>query len=201
LARGVDDSDFKLTEYVVTRWYRAPEVMCSCQEYDKKIDVWSVGCIMAELHAREPIFPGNDYIQQMNLIFDVVGTPTKEDTDFITNPKALQYIRGMEKKDPVPLKKMYPDANPTAVDLMSRMLTFNPNKRISVNDALDHNYFKSLRLKDTEVECELPFNFDFEKMKLTSENVQKCMLEEIALFRPYVDSTEISEKKRSQKTT
>eukprot|EP00466_Bigelowiella_natans_P018986 jgi/Bigna1/42462/e_gw1.64.12.1 len=151
LARGVDDSDFKLTEYVVTRWYRAPEVMCSCQEYDKKIDVWSVGCIMAELHAREPIFPGNDYIQQMNLIFDVVGTPTKEDTDFITNPKALQYIRGMEKKKPVPLKNLYPDANPTAVDLMSRMLTFNPNKRISVNDALDHNYFKSLRLKDTEV--------------------------------------------------
>jgi len=55
----------------------------------------------------------------------------------------------------------------SAVDLMSRMLTFNPNKRISVNDALDHNYFKSLRLKDTEIECELPFNFDFEKMKLT----------------------------------
>mmetsp|Transcript_39489 Transcript_39489/g.63311 ORF Transcript_39489/g.63311 Transcript_39489/m.63311 type:complete len:92 (+) Transcript_39489:1250-1525(+) len=88
-----------------------------------------------------------------------------------------------------------------AVDLMSRMLTFNPYKRISVNDALDHNYFKSLRLKDTEIECELPFNFDFEKMKLTSENVQKCMLEEIALFRPYIYRAEIPEKKRSHKAT
>mmetsp|Transcript_33031 Transcript_33031/g.80268 ORF Transcript_33031/g.80268 Transcript_33031/m.80268 type:complete len:395 (+) Transcript_33031:166-1350(+) len=187
LARGVDDSDFKLTEYVVTRWYRAPEVMCSCREYDRKIDVWSVGCIMAELHGREPLFPGQDYIQQMNLIFDCVGTPKGEDLEFITNPKALQYIKGMEEKKPIPLRKLYPGANPVALDLMERMLTFNPNKRISVNEALDHDYFKSLRLKQTEIECDKSFNFDFEKMKLTVENLQQCMWDEISLFRPYIN--------------
>ena len=59
LARGVTgDSDQKLTEYVVTRWYRAPEVMCSSRRYDEKVDVWSVGCIMSELYLRKPFFPG-----------------------------------------------------------------------------------------------------------------------------------------------
>lgn len=186
LARGVDDSDFKLTEYVVTRWYRAPEVMCSCREYDHKIDVWSVGCIMAELHGRQPLFPGSDYIQQMNLIFDVLGTPSKEDTKFVTNPKALQYIQSMEGKPPVPLKQIYPKANPLALDLMEKMLTFNPKKRISVEEALDHPYFKGLRIKKTEVACDEKFNFDFEKIELTEESVMDVMFDEIALFRPYI---------------
>jgi len=151
LARGMDDGDVKLTEYVVTRWYRAPEVMCSCREYDRKIDVWSVGTIMAELHGREPLFAGKDYIEQMNLIFATLGTPSESDTKFITNPKALQYIRDMPEKKPVPFSKIYSKANPVALDLMSKMLTFNPHKRISVEEALDHPYFKSLRIKESEV--------------------------------------------------
>ena len=60
----------ELTEYVVTRWYRAPEIMLSCQEYTKAIDVWSVGCIFAELLGRKPIFPGDDYIHQLTIICD-----------------------------------------------------------------------------------------------------------------------------------
>jgi len=188
LARGVDDEDIKLTEYVVTRWYRAPEVMCSCREYDQQLDVWSAGCIMAELHGREPLFPGQDYIQQMNLIFEVLGTPSKEDMLFITNNKALEYIKGMESKKKVPLKHLYPNANPIALDLMEKMLAFNPNKRITVEEALDHEYFKSLRIKETEVKCDKPFTFEFEKMKLTEKNLQKCMWDEIALFRPYINN-------------
>jgi hypothetical protein len=66
LARGTTlEKDYQLTEYVVTRWYRAPEIMCSCSKYDHKIDVWSVGCILAELHGRKPLFPGEDYIKQV----------------------------------------------------------------------------------------------------------------------------------------
>jgi mitogen-activated protein kinase 1/3 len=89
LARGVnDEEDYELTEYVVTRHYRAPEVMCCNQHYDHKIDVWSAGCILAELHGREPIFPGDDYLDQMNLIFSVLGTPSDSDMKMITNSKA-----------------------------------------------------------------------------------------------------------------
>eukprot|EP00954_Amorphochlora_amoebiformis_P028554 1391858-Amorphochlora_amoeboformis.AAC.2 len=67
---------------------------------------------MAELHGREPLFPGQDYIQQMNLIFDILGTPSQEDTKFITNQKALQYIQQMKKKKPVDFAGIYPNANP-----------------------------------------------------------------------------------------
>ena len=71
---GVDERSVDLTEYVVTRWYRAPEIMLSCQEYTKAIDVWSVGCIFAELLGSKPLFPGDDYIHQLRIITDVLGT-------------------------------------------------------------------------------------------------------------------------------
>jgi len=200
LARGVNDDemDYKLTEYVVTRWYRAPEVMCSCREYDKLIDIWSVGCIMAELHGREPLFPGDDYIQQMNLIFDVLGTPDESQMDFITNTKALQYIKSLKKKTKVSFKKIYKHAKSDALDLMSKMLAFNPKSRIGVQEALDHKYFETLRIKDSEVECEDLFNFDFEKMKLTEENLKKSMWSEIARYRPYIQEEGYGEKHKSK---
>jgi len=188
LARGVGDGeDGNLTEYVVTRWYRAPEVMCSCREYDHKIDVWSVGCIMAELLGRKPLFPGKDYIQQMNLIFNVIGSPTIADTSFITNKKALQYIQTqMEKREKIPLGSIYPKANPVAVDLLEKMLTFNPRRRISVQAALDHPYFDNLRVQDTETTCDQTFDREFEKMELTHDSLKRAMFDEIALFRPYI---------------
>ena len=80
-----------MTEYVATRWYRAPEIMLSWKEYTKAIDVWSVGCIFAELLGRRPLFPGKDYIHQLNLITDVIGTPDQEDIESIESEKARRY--------------------------------------------------------------------------------------------------------------
>lgn len=68
-----------MTEYVATRWYRAPEIMLTFKEYTKAIDVWSVGCILAEMLSGKPLFPGRDYHHQLTLILDVLGTPTMED--------------------------------------------------------------------------------------------------------------------------
>jgi len=185
LARGVkEEVDYELTEYVVTRWYRAPEVMCSCQEYDHKIDVWSIGCILAELHGRKPLFPGEDYIKQMNLIFNVLGTPEPADMKFISNEKALEYIKSLKKKPKVPFSKIYKDANPLALDLMEKMLTFNPNKRISVEEALAHPYLKSLHNPKTEARCSRIFDFEFEKEKFTKGTLQEAMFREYQIFRP-----------------
>jgi len=184
LARGVkEEVDYELTEYVVTRWYRAPEVMCSCQEYDHKIDVWSVGCIMAELHGRKPLFPGDDYIKQMNLIFNVLGTPSKSDMKFISNEKALEYIKSLKKRPKIPFNKIYKDANPLALDLLEKMLVFNPHKRISVEEALRHPYLKNLHNPKAEVDCKKPFDFEFEKIEMTKEVLQELMWEEICHFR------------------
>jgi len=109
LARGVKSEeskqDYDLTEYVVTRWYRAPEILCSCKTYDTKIDVWAVGCIFAETIGRKPLFPGDDYLKQMDLIFGILGSPTDDDLKFVSNDKALEYIKGLKKQKKSPILK------------------------------------------------------------------------------------------------
>ena len=82
-----------MTEYVVTRWYRAPELLLSCENYTAAIDVWSVGCIMAELLGRKPLFPGKDYVDQLKLIIKTLGTPSDDDLSFINSAKARAYCR------------------------------------------------------------------------------------------------------------
>lgn len=77
LARTTSETDF-MTEYVVTRWYRAPELLLNCSEYTAAIDIWSVGCILMEIIKREPLFPGKDYIQQLVLITQVLGLPSSQ---------------------------------------------------------------------------------------------------------------------------
>jgi len=192
LARGIKhkDVDYELTEYVVTRWYRAPEVMCSCSDYDEKLDVWSVGCIFAELHGRKPLFPGDDYIKQMNLIFQTLGTPQGDDWSAITNERALEYIKGLKKSTKTPFSALYPKAAPLAIDLMDKLLMFNPLNRISVEQALSHPYFKGLHNPKYEPVCETPFNFDFENTCETKEEIQAHMWDEIYAFRPEVRDTD-----------
>ena len=165
LARGLDWNQ-ELTEYVVTRWYRAPEIMCSHQDYNDKIDVWSVGTILAEMIRRKPLFAGDHYIHQLNLIFDLIGTPkSSTDLECISNVKALKYIQKLSPKAPRSFEKYFGvnhGASANAVDLLKRMLIFNPNKRISVNDALKHPYFKALHNNEKETTCDRKINFEWE---------------------------------------
>jgi len=199
LARGIkEEEDYELTEYVVTRWYRAPEVMCSVQHYDAKIDVWSVGCILAELHGRQPLFPGEDYIRQMNLIFNTLGTPSADDMKFITNPKAKNYIKSLKPRPKKPFSKIYKNANPLALDLMEQMLQFNPARRITVEQALEHPYFKSLHNAKKEVDCKAVFDFDFEKVKMTRQLLRDYMWDEIFHFRPQLKTRADILKKRER---
>ena len=125
-----------MTEYVVTRWYRAPELLLSCEEYSGAIDVWSVGCIFAELLGRKPLFPGKDYIHQLTIILQQLGTPAEQDLGFIQSHKARAYIRSLPHQEAVPWDTMYPKANRLALDLLDKMLRFCPDKRIGVEEAL-----------------------------------------------------------------
>lgn len=83
LARGYVEEEEDKTEYVVTRWYRAPEVILNASEYSKAVDIWSVGCIAAELFGRTPLFPGEDFLDQVQRIVSVLGTPTSDDMKYI----------------------------------------------------------------------------------------------------------------------
>jgi len=180
LARTSKEKQF-MTEYVVTRWYRAPELLLSCEEYSTAIDVWSVGCIIAELLGRKALFPGKDYIHQLNLIIQVLGSPGEEDLDFIQSQKARSYIRGRPFSPKARFDALYPTANPLAVDLLQKCLMFNPNKRISVEEALEHPYLSTMH--DPTVEpVTTPFNFEFEDEDLSEEQLREQVYNEIQAF-------------------
>lgn len=179
LARGVNDEQVDLTEYVVTRWYRAPEIMLSCKKYTFAIDVWSTGCIMAELLGRKPVFPGDDYIHQLQIINEILGSPTEADLSFVTSEKAKRFMLGLPKKERVPLNILYPHANPLAIDLLQKMLMFDPAKRISVNEALRHPYLETMVNEEEETICPEPFIFDYEGIKLDKPMLQELIWEQM----------------------
>ncbi|KAJ2668627.1 mitogen activated protein kinase [Coemansia spiralis] len=188
LARGANDdseageSSF-LTEYVATRWYRAPEIMLSFKEYTKAIDIWSVGCIMAEMLSRTPMFPGRDYHHQLKLIFDVLGTPSSDAYLGIKSVRAREYIRSLPLKAKANFNKMFPYASPLAIDFMEKMLNFSPKKRITVEEALTHPYLAQYHDEMDEPNCDpLPpnfFDFDNYREKLSVEQLKDLLWQEI----------------------
>ena len=112
------------------------------QGYTKSIDIWSVGCILAEMLSNRPIFPGKHYLDQLNHILGVLGSPSQEDLECIINEKARSYLQSLPFKPKVPWAKLFPNADAKALDLLGKMLTFNPHNRISVEEALAHPYLE-----------------------------------------------------------
>lgn len=186
LARGIDRtaSDELLTEYVVTRWYRAPEVILNASNYTKALDIWSVGCIMAELLGRTPLFPGQDYLDQIRRIIGIIGTPSPEDMAFIENEQAKKYIKSLPRRNKQAWNVLYPKANPVALDLLSKMLTFSPVKRYTVEQCLAHPYFEGTHNPETEPLCEAPFDWSFDSFKPTKEKIQEMIYELSLHFHP-----------------
>ena len=172
MSRGTEETS-DLTEYVVTRWYRAPEIMLSCQEYSCAVDIWSVGCIFAECLGRKPLFPGDDYIHRLQLIADKLGSPTEADMHFIKSEKARRFMKNLPVRDKIPWSQLYPKANPQALDLLDKLLIFDPAKRITVDQALRHEYLESLHCPEDEPSAESVFSFDFEKARMTVSSVRE----------------------------
>lgn len=161
----------QLTKHVVTRWYRAPELIL-IQPYTSAVDIWSLGCILAELLSmqegsvpgyqdRTPLFPGgtcyplsgetgvaDERLDQLSVIFGVIGTPSKEDISAIG--KAHEYLQTLGTKPSKKLSELYPAADASALDLLSKMLRFNPHKRCTADEALEHDFFSDVRRKEME---------------------------------------------------
>ncbi|KAJ7984488.1 hypothetical protein DPEC_G00355340 [Dallia pectoralis] len=186
MARGLsshpEESHSFMTEYVATRWYRAPELMLSLHHYSLAIDLWSVGCIFAEMLGRKQLFPGKHYVHQLQLILSVLGTPPEGVIGAIGADRVRSYVRSLPSRDPVPLAKLYPRAEPTALDLLGAMLRFDPRVRISVSQALEHPYLSKYHDQDDEPICVPAFDFEFDKAQMSREQIKDSILVEIQDF-------------------
>uniref|UniRef100_A0A2N9IS82 cyclin-dependent kinase n=1 Tax=Fagus sylvatica TaxID=28930 RepID=A0A2N9IS82_FAGSY len=138
LAREFGIPDRKLTPQVVTLTYRAPELLLDSCHYSTPVDVWSVGCIFAEMLNRKPLFNGKSEIDELLKIFRVLGTPNEDTFPGLTLPVIK------EKRLPKDLAIVVPSLDSAGVDLLSKMLCLDPSKRITARSALEHEYFKDI---------------------------------------------------------
>lgn len=183
LARTTSETDF-MTEYVVTRWYRAPELLLNCSEYTAAIDIWSVGCILGEILTREPLFPGKDYVHQLRLITELLGSPDDSSLGFLRSDNARRYVRQLPQYPKQHFSARFSQMSQGAIDLLEKMLVFDPSKRITVEEALCHPYLKSLHDINDEPICARPFYFDFEQPSFTEVNIKELIWRESVKFNP-----------------
>ncbi|XP_022734855.1 mitogen-activated protein kinase homolog MMK2 isoform X3 [Durio zibethinus] len=183
LARTTSETDF-MTEYVVTRWYRAPELLLNCSEYTAAIDIWSVGCILGEIMTRQPLFPGKDYVHQLRLITELIGSPDDSSLGFLRSDNARRYVRQLPQYPRQNFSAKFPNMSPGAVDLLEKMLIFDPHRRITVDEALCHPYLAPLHEINEEPVCPRPFSFDFEQPSFTEENIKELIYRESVKFNP-----------------
>mmetsp|Transcript_13092 Transcript_13092/g.27643 ORF Transcript_13092/g.27643 Transcript_13092/m.27643 type:complete len:294 (+) Transcript_13092:162-1043(+) len=143
LARAFDIPIKRYTHEVVTLWYRAPEILLGSPHYSTPVDMWSIGCIFAEMANQKPLFPGESEIDQLIRIFSVLGTPNEELWPGIS--VLPDYSENFPKWIPKNLKEFVPELDEAGVDLLTRMLQYEPSKRISARAALAHEYFADIK--------------------------------------------------------
>ncbi|KAJ6611452.1 mitogen activated protein kinase-like protein [Mycena sp. CBHHK59/15] len=151
-------------------WYRAPEVMLTFKD---------VGCVLAEMLSGKPLFPGRDYHHQLSIILDILGTPSIDDFYAISSQRSREYIRALPFRKKKPFSQLFPKANPDALDLMEKCLTFSPKRRIEVGEALAHPPYHDPADEPTADPIDPSF-FDFDNGDpLGKEDLKVLIYEEI----------------------
>eukprot|EP00933_Yihiella_yeosuensis_P051318 TRINITY_DN49217_c0_g1_i1.p1 TRINITY_DN49217_c0_g1~~TRINITY_DN49217_c0_g1_i1.p1 ORF type:complete len:446 (-),score=80.14 TRINITY_DN49217_c0_g1_i1:154-1491(-) len=205
-----------LTGHVVTRWYRAPELILLQENYTEAIDIWSVGCIYAELlgmlegtktEDRGPLFPGSscfplspdhkhktDYRyhtrgkhDQLNMIFNLLGTPSEADIMALEREDARRYINCFTKRDGDSMRSKFPHVENDSMDILDKMLRFSPSSRICVTEALEHPLFRDIRDTSKEIVAPSHVSLDFEKEPdLDEALLRRYFCREIRKYHPEV---------------
>ena len=197
------------TPHVVTRWYRPPEISLSTNHQSTAIDIWSTGCIFAELlfmlkesqcpcQDRRAFFPGKtgfpfsgegawtyrNQSDQLNMIFDILGTPSESDVYCIDDDDGREYVSSLMRKPARPLTEKFAFADPQAVDLLKQLLMFNPSKRVTAQQALNHSYLKDVRDSKMNMES-MHFQREGEELEnklyaMSTDELVQLILDEIA---------------------
>lgn len=172
----LNNNSTHLTEYVVTRFYRAPELLLGAKTYNEKVDIWSVGCTFAELLGQKHLFEAKDHMKQIDKIITLLGTPSEDDKWWVTLPEAKSYLNKKEllHLQPIPLETVITyNKNPLALDLLKQMLIFDPNKRITIDAAINHAYLKELTHDIDNPIYEGTINMNFEKDETILNNTNE----------------------------
>ncbi|TMS05933.1 Mitogen-activated protein kinase 12 [Larimichthys crocea] len=176
-------ADSEMTGYVVTRWYRAPEVILSWMHYTQTVDIWSVGCIMAEMLQGKPLFKGSDHLDQLTEIMKTTGTPTQEFISKLESEDAKSYIKSLPKVEKKDLQKVFSTTNPQAVSVLERMLLLDPECRVTATEALKLPYFTEFREPEEETEAQ-PYDHSLDNTDLPLAQWKRHTFTEILTFQP-----------------
>ncbi|KAJ6659862.1 hypothetical protein lerEdw1_018318 [Lerista edwardsae] len=187
-------ADSEMTGYVVTRWYRAPEVILNWMHYNqtalsvlshfslipsKTVDVWSVGCIMAEMLTGKTLFKDLDQLTQ---ILKVTGSPGEEFIQKLEDKAAKTYIQSLPKIPKMDLSLLFPKVSPSAVDLLDKMLQLDVEKRLTATQALAHPYFEQFRDVEEETEAQNSYDDSIEGEKLSINEWRRAQTCELPIY-------------------
>jgi renal tumor antigen len=129
------------TEYISTRWYRSPECLMTDGYYDQKMDIWGAGCVMFEILTLVPLFPGKNELDMIHRIHNIIGTPPQKVLDrFKSHASHLDF--NFPQKTGTGIEKMLPHCSADCIDLLKQLLTYDPDKRITAEQVLQHDYFR-----------------------------------------------------------
>lgn len=176
LARTWDQRDrLNMTHEVVTQYYRAPELLMGARRYTGAVDIWSVGCIFAELLQRKILFQAAGPIEQLQMIIDLLGTPSSDAMKYACDGAKNHVLRaGQRPSNAQSLYRLSPQTTEDAVDLLVKLLQFDPDKRISVEEALRHPYLEEGRLRFHSCMCSCCYTKPNMPSRLFANDLDPC---------------------------
>ncbi|KAJ5849257.1 Mitogen-activated protein kinase hog1 [Penicillium rubens] len=174
-----ENCDLKICDFGLAR---AQDPRMTGYKYDVEVDIWSAGCIFAEMLEGKPLFPGKDHVNQFSIITDLLGTPPDDVIQTIGSENTLRFVKSLPKRERHPLANKFRNADADAVDLLERILVFNPTERIRAAEALAHEYLAPYHDPTDEPVAQEKFDWSFTNLDLPVDTWKTMMYSETLDF-------------------